>query len=435
MQKQTSIINELQDGTVFIQKIYSTSHFLCLSLRSVGKTQYLYIGRGGGYEGIWVADEKPISFLRKRDAFLEYLRKFLSATQFLELTMDTEDRIFTLKYNKWRVTNQLSFFYKGRRLYFAHQFYSQKQQGMQVFKSWAPNEVSNTDMDANIFDEVGRKTLADKESSAKKLISIEKLLEAEESLASASPMATKSKKFVKRKIERIEGDLAQVKKWSELQEVAQTHDNFESFDKKCKILGIKMNFKEKEHYKRRNELFDKVKKLKKAEGILEERLKKTSSTTPLKLDDRENSLVPIRPYWNQNKKSDHTTSSEVSKGNFKLFKFKGFDLGIGTSANGNDEMRKSWAHKDDLWFHLEDVKSPHIIVKLGSSLLEESILKIIGSVMIEYSEFEFSEANLIYTQVKNLKGVTGAPGKVIFKKEKHIKVICDDNWRNLLSES
>ena len=67
---------------------------------------------------------------------------------------------------------------------------------------------------------------------------------------------------------------------------------------------------------------------------------------------------------------------------------------------------------------------------MGSVVTRENILRLIGSVMIEYSEFDFSEANLIYTQVKNLKGVKGAPGKVIFKKEKHIKVICDPNWRD-----
>ena len=48
LQKQTSIINELKGDTIFIQKIYSTAHFLCLSLRGAGQNHYLYIGRGGG---------------------------------------------------------------------------------------------------------------------------------------------------------------------------------------------------------------------------------------------------------------------------------------------------------------------------------------------------------------------------------------------------
>ena len=104
-------------------------------------------------------------------------------------------------------------------------------------------------------------------------------------------------------------------------------------------------------------------------------------------------------------------------------------MGVGLSANGNDELRKNWAKKDDLWFHLEDLRSPHIICKLNNEVLSENVLKLIGSVMIDYSEFDFSEANLIYTQVKNLKGVKGAPGMVNFKKEKHIKVLCLDNWR------
>ena len=124
LQKQTRAINEELSGTTFIQKIYSTSFLLCLSLRSTGKTRYLYIGRGSGIEGLWLGEEKPISFLRKRDAFLEYFRKHLSSTQFMKIEQDVNDRIVSLVYLKWGAENRLSLFYKGRKLYFSHHFQS-----------------------------------------------------------------------------------------------------------------------------------------------------------------------------------------------------------------------------------------------------------------------------------------------------------------------
>ena len=96
-------------------------------MRAVGRTHYLYIGRGRGHEGIWLSSEKPEPFLRKRDTFLEYIRKFLSATQFMALEIDEEDRIIKLKYQKWRVENTFAIFYKGRSLYFSHHFFNSKQ--------------------------------------------------------------------------------------------------------------------------------------------------------------------------------------------------------------------------------------------------------------------------------------------------------------------
>ena len=400
-----------------------------MSLRQTGKTNYLYIGRGSGNEGVWLGDEKPESFLRKRDAFLEYFRKFLSATQFDSIELDSSDRILTILYRKWGVNNKLSLFYKGRKLYFAHLFYSQKQEGMQVFKSWAPNSKEISSMNTAIFDEVGRKDLSEKNDSDKQIIGIESLLAEERRLALKSPVKKKSEKFVKRKIDRIKGDLNQVKLWGELQELAMNEDDFSTYDKKSKVSGIKINFKENDHFKRRNEVFEKIKKLKKAEGILKKRLADTKTSDSIPKVEVDNSLSPVKPYWNQKEKVHPSESSTSTSGSYKIFNFEGFQVGIGQSAIGNDELRKNWGKKDDIWFHLEDVKSPHIICKLNAAVLDELVLQIIASIMIEYSEFSFTEANLIYTQVKNLKGVKGAAGKVTFKKEKHVKIVCIDNWK------
>ncbi len=407
-------------------------------MRSVGKTYYLYIGRGSGFEGLWLSEEKPESFLRKRDTFLEYIRKFLSATQFIELEVDSQDRIVLLKYQKWRVENTLALFYKGRRLYFSHHFFNSKTKTMQTLKSWTTQSEDSEKMNMDVFDDVGRKSLEHKElKKMKEIQEISDLIEIEKKQALKNPILKKSTSFIIRKMKKIEQDLEKVRLWKDLQAYANRSEDFSLLDKKSLLVGIKINFKEKEHFKRRNEIYAKTKKLKKAEGILEERLHATKLLSANKLEDTlnlENSLVPVKPFWNQREVALAQRQPILkTKQDYKVYKFDGMLVAVGTSANGNDEMRKSWGKKDDIWFHLESVKSPHIIAKLETRTLDEETLRLIGSVLIEYSDFDFSEASMIFTHVKNLKGVRGAAGKVTYKKEKHIKVECIDSWRNELS--
>ena len=89
--------------------------------------------------------------------------------------------------------------------------------------------------------------------------------------------------------------------------------------------------------------------------------------------------------------------------------------------------------RDDIWFHLDGDKSSHIIIKLGNHSLEYELLQIIGSVMLDYSKFNYLEANLIYTQVKNLKGVPGITGSVNYKKEKRIRIEKSITWKHFFN--
>ena len=76
-----------------IQKIYSTAYYICLSIRRPGETFCLYFGRGGGHEGVWAGTSVPVSELRQKDTFLEYLRRYLSSCTMLDLRLDKSDRI------------------------------------------------------------------------------------------------------------------------------------------------------------------------------------------------------------------------------------------------------------------------------------------------------------------------------------------------------
>lgn len=395
----------------------------------MGKTTSLYIGRGASYQGIWYSDKKPDSFLRKNDTFLEYIRKHLSSTSLSCFSIDAKDRIFKLSYHKWGHENHFYFFYCGPKLYFANIFYDPKKKKIHLYRSWNKQVIAaQNDMDFRIFDEVGRREI-DKKVESKKLLDIQDLLDKENELASKNKKAGKTKKFYQRKIQRINHDLERVKKWKELYLLADNEDDFSSYEYKTKLLGIKIRFEDKEHFKRRNQLFEKAKKLKMAVPILEKRL----SDAVEKLNGKanhldENTLEPIKPFWNNITVKEDSKPQKTFQDSI-IFSGIDFNMAIGLTAKGNDYLRKNWANKEDYWFHLDGDKSSHILVKLKQSSLDPIKFQIIGSAMLDFSKIDYSEANLIYTQVKNLKGIPGVVGSVNYKKEKRIRIEKQSDWR------
>ncbi|MDH5414937.1 MAG: NFACT RNA binding domain-containing protein, partial [Flavobacteriaceae bacterium] len=238
-------------------------------------------------------------------------------------------------------------------------------------------------------------------------------------------------KFLSRKKKKIMQDLDKIKSIEGFEKIAIENNALNELPRELEINNVKLKFKESEHYKRRDELYKKVKKLKKAKGILTIRLKDTE----LKLEENTkekiiNKLTPVSPVWKSAIKKAIEVKSTGKK--YKILNLEKYTIGVGESAQGNDQLRKEWATKNDIWFHLDGDKSSHIIVKLKNSVLDMDLLAVIAQIMIESSKLDYTEANLVYTAVKNLKGVKGVPGKVIYKKEKRVKVECDKNYKDYL---
>lgn len=321
------------------------------------------------------------------------------------------------------------FFYNARNLYFANHYYDEKSGELKCFKSWTMKTELAQEVDFEIFDEVGRKDL-DAKLNEKEIITLTNLIAKEKTNALKGNLGGKSKKFYNRKRGRILKDLENVKSIDPLRELAENETNLETMKPKIDIGSIKLKFKTNEHYKRRDEIYTKIKKLNKAKTILKLRLADTVEAIDNFIDHSPvNNLKTISPVWRTQSKKAAVTSSNIKS--YKVFEFEDFTFAIGMNSNGNDQLRNEWANKSDLWFHLDGDKSPHIIVKLKDLTLSENILTIVASAILEFSQSNYEEANLIYTQVKNLKGVKGAPGKVIVKKEKRIRVNVNKNWKDL----
>lgn len=397
-----------------IQKIYSSSYYISFQIRIPSKNLFVFVGRGHGIEGVWCGKVQIPSSLRKKDRFLEYLRKHIAGCRLLNIQMDDLDRGFKIIFSKWRRECELYFHYSGRDLYFQTKIWSDKKNNFEYFQSWK-GKVDLDDMSYENFNEMGRKEIEDKETLSREKTT-EQLINEELNKASSQGVSSKSKKFLKRKLKNIEGDLKRVRNYKDLEKIIDDKD-FAELETKTKIFDVKFNFKTESRYSRRDEVFKKIKKLKKAEEILRLRLIDTEiklNTSEKELSKEENKLKVIEPIWKIDKKEAVVQSVDE----YFIEEFEGLKVGVGKSSKGNDQLRSKFASKDDWWFHLSDRPSSHIVVK-GLEQINGDVLNYVGERFCLLESCD--EADLVYTQIRHLKSIKGKSGLVKYKKEKYFR--------------
>ncbi|MBA2405371.1 MAG: DUF814 domain-containing protein [Bdellovibrionales bacterium] len=273
------------------------------------------------------------------------------------------------------------------------------------------------------FNEVGRRTDMKHDLHSSSSSTIEQLMQDELSAARLKGMNS-APTFLQRKITNIEEDLNRTKQWDQMQKMLDQDESLEMYELKVGTHKIKFEG-DLNPYERRNLLHQKIKKLKRGEGILNQRLSDAKDQLAGKNTEPKSAstLVITKPIWGKEDKKENANAVKTpEKEDYKIFKFEDFSIGVGLSSFGNDQLRNKWASKEDLWIHLDGLKSAHAIIKLHSSkAISPETINLAASIVASFSHFNAEWISIIYTQVKNLKGVTGSPGMVIYKKEKHLR--------------
>jgi predicted ribosome quality control (RQC) complex YloA/Tae2 family protein len=426
LQKQVKDISEHNLAYGQIQKIYSTSFFISFSIRSPGKTWHLYLGRGAGQEGAWLHDEAPLPALRRKDTFLEYLRKHISSCSFVSMEVDQFDRILKLSYQKYGQLQTILFFWKARKLYFLHHYQEAPETPFKILMSWHGKAfVPNADLASfyDFFNEVGRRTDMDHDLRSSSSSTISQLLQ-DEMIAAKLKGMNSAPTFLQRKITNIEEDLNRTKQWDQMQEMLDKDESLQMYE--LKVGAHKIKFEgDLNAFERRNLLFEKIKKLKRGEGILNQRLLDAKDLLAgKKVESKSASTLAItKPIWGKEVQKEGTVKVKTpEKEDYRVFKFDNFTIGVGLSSFGNDQLRNKWANKEDVWIHLDGQKSAHAIIKLQTSqAITPDIINLGATIVAHFSHFNDDWIAIVHTLVKNLKGVTGSPGMVIYKKEKHLR--------------
>ncbi|MCA1928216.1 MAG: NFACT RNA binding domain-containing protein, partial [Calditerrivibrio sp.] len=107
---------------------------------------------------------------------------------------------------------------------------------------------------------------------------------------------------------------------------------------------------------------------------------------------------------------------------YLIYKNGNATIYVGKNSVGNDEILKISA-PEDLWFHVKDLPSSHVILKMDSFFYED-LLIFAAQITAFFSKFSLEEKVLVdYTQRKFVKRVKGTPsGFVIYDNFKTLVV-------------
>jgi hypothetical protein len=407
-----------------LQKAYTTPHFLVFTLRFPGKTLALYIGRGNGYEGVFLSEHMPPSYLRTKDKLLDYCRKYLVGARLGKMKIDSNHHVFHFDYKREHSDFGFSFGYKDHQLFFINR------EKDQIYSSW-DNEISNEDLANKITNFLGSSTL--KNENRTSLPTIETYLESEEKKMKGKPFQKKKEKFLDKKLKNISSDLASVKKWIQM-EIDLTKDKVNLEGHEIIFHGHKFKFLgEMTFWQKKDLIFQKIKKLKKGQTILEQRLLETeqeiSQVKAGKFEYETTKEKVIEPLWISRAASKKNVNFDYAIKNFKLKKMSGV---IALDARSNDWIR-SQAAKDHWWFHIDQYQGSHLILKTDDiGELTQLDLSAIASILRDFSKLTLDSIPMVYSQVKNIKGMKGSQGKVIINKPKYLQ--CEQtDWSAIIT--
>ena len=395
----------------------------------------LYLGRGAGEEGLILSDQAPASEYRIKDTFVEFLRSNFKGGMVEKIQLDPKDRSVIFSFILKKEARKLGLFWGGRKLYFC--LLSKNKHGhRRLFKSWTNQYEDQEDFHFEVFNELSRGGFEHDQNKKPREKVLENYFNKLEGQLTQNKGTKKALKKLKVKEKKILGDLANTEIAFELEKKILDLDleEFSGNSYSYKNLKIKFPFQINSHQKR-DLVFDKCKRLKKAAKLLNQRLQDTKEEIKgIENSEQEkpnlDKVKTIFPVWG---KVIESKVQETKEDHFWELKNSYFSIAVGKSSKGNDQIRSQWARKEDYWFHLDGLPSSHLILKLSKVTLDFEIMGALGSALRDQGGLDILEIPLIYTQVKNLKGVKGASGKVIYKKEKHIVVPYRLDWKEYLS--
>ena len=93
--------------------------------------------------------------------------------------------------------------------------------------------------------------------------------------------------------------------------------------------------------------------------------------------------------------------------NAEIFYVREFKILVGRNEKGNINLL-DLAKKDDIWLHLKDAPSAHVIIKTNKSKVPEDVLEMAAKFCVEFSVKGAGRYEVDYTKRENLRRENGA---------------------------
>ncbi len=120
-------------------------------------------------------------------------------------------------------------------------------------------------------------------------------------------------------------------------------------------------------------------------------------------------------------KKSKNRRERVIDNNIEVLFFENYKILIGKNQKGNEKLLKE-AKKNDIWFHLKDRPSCHLIIKTDKQNIKESIIEFASKLCVEFSVNESGKYEVDYTTRKNVKIVKNANVNYVNYKTKIVNI-------------
>jgi len=412
----------------FIQKIYSTPHWIILKVRSIGQNIYFYWGRGAKFNTFFPSGIVIDSKLRIQDRFLEIVRSSLSGLKISRILKTQNDQVYAIMGQRGRNEIVFSIGYFINQAFFVT--IEKNEYSIEILSSWNKkrrNLISQDHIEVilnNEWKELPDEFKHQQFKPCDEMMTNWPLDYIDYIKSTSRTKLEKTERKIETKIRHIDKDINGLEKDIQLLE---TYITSEEIPEIIKLSKKNLKFKTKGHFKKRNELFNKIKNLKSG---LEIQRKRVAACEHKDFEQAKNGqgIKPISPFWKDLKSTEEKASEkkEYSDCDFYCF-LTGGKIAIGKNNLANDQLRNTWAKKEDWWFHIDGEKSAHVFFKkIETPTIEE--LEIIAAILKHYSDKIGDKIGLLFTKVKYLSAIKGSPGLVKYKKEKKIIMTCANDW-------
>jgi hypothetical protein len=413
-----------------IQKIVSTPISLCLRVRANGRNVYLNVPRGGSSKSFFISNAVPPPELRIKDKFSEFVKSKVTGHDLIGLYKTNSDNALCLLFSTKIKRSFLSLFMKGNQTFFIFGESESLEGTWNCFVPWENRSISISGKCPyfELFKNLGIREHED--FGALKFENIEQNSKLEEILSKAQK-PNKNLSKMTRKIESIEGDLQKINQWKKIKAAIEKFNTTGEMSQIEYYIGRKSDLTG--DYQKVNYLWQKTKKLKLAEKLQKQRLTQTIEIFLLEKSKLTNLPSIHSPEWKNLKAANDKKRST----GFSEYRYEEFRIAIGNDSLENQNLRKEWAKKEDLWFHPYHKPGPHLFIKIPQGkTIDPKVMEILAGIIIDkMSGINDSEIELVYTNVKNLKPIKSNLGSVTYKNHKVIKVKADLKWREKVSPS
>ncbi len=120
-------------------------------------------------------------------------------------------------------------------------------------------------------------------------------------------------------------------------------------------------------------------------------------------------------------KQKHSKKAKMEQKPYETFYMEGFKVMLGKSEKGNILLLKE-AKKRDIWLHLKDIASSHVIIRTDKQNIPESVLEFGAKLCVNFSVTQKGSYLVDYTQRRNVKMGEGAHVNYVDYKTLNIRI-------------